>query len=131
MFTAAERGELWRRYRAGESTHGIGRALGRANPVIYGMLKRTGGITPQERYRSSRVLSLVERGEISRGVAAGNTIRSIARGLSRAPSTVSQEVSRHGGCRLYRAAEADQTAWESARRPKRCLLANNLQLQQI
>jgi IS30 family transposase len=93
--------------------------------------KRTGGITPQERYRSSRVLSLVEREEISRGVAAGNTIRSIAQGLSRAPSTVSQEVSRHGGCKLYRAAEADQTAWESARRPKRCLLAKNLQLQQI
>jgi hypothetical protein len=60
MFTAAERGELWRRHEAGESTHGIGRALGRANPVIYGMHKRAGGITPPERYRSSRVLSLVE-----------------------------------------------------------------------
>jgi IS30 family transposase len=96
MFTAAERSELWRRYKAGESTHGIGRALGRANPVIYGMLKRAGGITPPERCRSSRVLSLVEREEISRGIASGDTIRSIARGLSRAPSTVSQEVSRHG-----------------------------------
>ena len=61
-----------------------------------------GGIVPAERQRSSRVLSLVEREEISRGIAAGYTIRAIARGLDRAVSTVSQEVSLHGGRELYR-----------------------------
>jgi len=74
-----------------------------------------GGIVPAERQRSSRVLSLVEREEISRGIAAGYTIRAIARGLDRAVSTVSQEVSLHGGRELYRGAEADLAAWESAR----------------
>jgi IS30 family transposase len=40
-------------------------------------------------------------------------------------------VSRHGGRNHYRAAEADLAAWESARRPKACLLATNRKLQRI
>lgn len=131
IVTAAESIELWRRYKAGESILGIGRALSRTCSSIHRVLQCTGGIAPPERCRSSRVLSLVEREEISRGIAAGQTIRAIAKTLSRAPSTVSQEVSRHGGRGLYRAAEADLAAWESARRPKRCLLARNRQLQHI
>jgi IS30 family transposase len=130
-FTTAESVELWRRYKAGESVCGIGRALGRGQPAVFALLKRSGGIAPSQRRRSSRSLSLVEREEISRGVAAGSTIRGIARGLGRAPSTVSQEVSRHGGRRRYRAAEADLAAWKSALRPKRCLLATNRALQRI
>lgn len=131
LFTVAESAELWRRYKAGESINGIGRVLGRGSGAIFNRLRHTGGIAPPERRRSSRVLSLVEREEISRGIAACHTIRAIARGLSRAPSTVSQEVSRHGGRELYRAADADLAAWESARRPKRCLLAMNRELQRI
>ena len=131
IITAAESIELWRRYKAGESILGMGRALSRTCSSIHRVLQCTGGIAPPERCRSSRVLSLVEREEISRGIAAGQTIRAIAKTLSRAPSTVSQEVSRHGGRGLYRAAEADLAAWESARRPKRCLLARNRQLQHI
>jgi DNA-binding CsgD family transcriptional regulator len=66
---------------------------------------------PAPRRRSSRVLSLVEREEISRGIAAGYTIRAIARGLNRAASTVSQEVLRHGGRQRYRASRAKLAAW--------------------
>ena len=130
-FTTTEGAELWRRYKSGESINGIGRVLGRGIGAIVGVLKRTGGIAPPVRRRSARVLSVVEHEEVSRGIAAGNSIRAVARGLGRAPSTVSQEVSRHGGRELYRAAEADLTAWESARRPKRCLLAKNRELQRI
>lgn len=86
---------------------------------------------PAQRRRSARVLSLIEREEVSRGTAAGCTIRSIARTLNRAPSTVSQGVSRHGGREMYRAAEADLAAWRSARRPKLCLLAKNRELQRL
>lgn len=137
IFTVAECAELWRRYKAGESVLGIGRALSRGSAIRRGssavrrVLESTGGIAPAERRRSPRVLSLVEREEVSRGVAAGNSIRAIARGLCRAPSTVSQEVSRHGGRQLYRAANADLAAWEAARRPKPCLLAKNRELQRI
>src|SRR5688500_17097879 len=115
IFTAAQCAELWRRYKAGESVLGIGRALGCGASAIHHVLQSTGGIAPAEQRRSSRVLSLVEREEISRGIAAGYTFRAIARGLNRAASTVSQEVARHGGRQRYRAAKADLAAWESAR----------------
>jgi IS30 family transposase len=131
IFTAAECVDLWRRYKDGESILSIAHALGRRDSSVHKILQRTGGIAPVERYRSARVLSLVEREEVSRGLAAGYTFRAIARRLNRAASTVSQEVSRHGGRELYRAAEADLAAWESALRPKLCLLAKNQDLQRI
>jgi IS30 family transposase len=131
IITGALREELWRRYKAGETILGIGRALDQRQTTIHRVLQTNGGIAPARRSRSSRVLSFSEREEISRGVAAGGTFRAIARGLHRAVSTVSQEVARHGGRPLYRAAPADSAAWESARRPKLCLLAKNRELQQI
>ena len=50
---------------------------------------------------------------------------------SRAPSTVSREVARHGGRAQYRASEADQQAWQSALRPKPCLLATHARYNEI
>jgi len=129
--TDAQRKELWRRYKAGETVLGIGRALGQRTTNLYRVLEAVGGIAPAQRSRSLRVLSFGEREEISRGIAAGDTFRAIARGLNRAVSTISQEVARHGGRGQYRAAQADWAAWESARRPKACLLAMNRDLQRI
>lgn len=83
------------------------------------------------RSRSARALRLSEREEISRGICAGDSFRTIAKRLNRAVSTVSQEVARHGGRQRYRATEADWTAWDSARRPKTCLLARRRDLQWI
>jgi len=131
VITGAQRKELWRRYKAGETILGIGRALGRRPTAIHRVLQATGGIAPRQRSRSSRVLSFGEREEISRGIAAGQSFRTIARILNRAVSTVSQEVTRHGGRSHYRAAAADWAAWESARRPKTCLLAMKRDLQRI
>src|SRR6204780_939560 len=131
IIVGAQREELWRRYKAGETIPRIGRALCHRPTTIYRMLQATGGIAPAQRSRSSRVLSFGEREEISRGIASGDTFRAIARSLNRAVSTVSQEVARHGGRRRYRAAQADWAAWESARRPKLCLLAKNRELQRI
>ena len=76
-------------------------------------------------------LTLSEREEISRGVVAGLSIRSIASELGRAPSTVSREVNRNGGRRHYRANTADQAAWDLAHRPKTCKLAQNRALARI
>lgn len=116
VITGWQREELWRRYKAGETILKIGRALGQYQTSIHRVLQATGGIAPAQRRRSRRVLSAQEREEISRGLAAGYTFRAIAKGLRRAVSTVSQEVRRHGGRGGYRAARADWTAWESARR---------------
>src|ERR1700733_6671378 len=81
--------------------------------------------------RSERTLTLAEREEISRGIASGSSIREIARNLQRAASTVSREVSRHGGHARYRASKADHQAWKSALRPRPCLLALHKQLRTI
>jgi len=131
LITGEQRQELWRRYKAGETLMGIGRALGQGQTAIHRVLQATGGIAPAARRRSVRVLSFNEREEISRGIPAGNSFRAIAKTLNRAVSTVSQEVARHRGRSGYRAAQADSEAWEWARRPKACLLARDQNLQRI
>jgi len=126
-----QRADMWKRWKAGQSLHEIGRALGKEHNVIYILLARHGGITPVVRRRSRRALTLFEREDISRGIASGCSLRVIAQRLNRAFSTVSREVARHGGRAQYRASEADQQAWESALRPKPCLLATHCKLQGI
>lgn len=124
-YSAEERRELWERWKRGESISEIGRALERAPGTIHCAIREYGGVAPPERKRSPRALTLREREEISRGVAAGCSARKIAARLGRSPSTVSRELNRHGGRRRYRAAEADRRAWEHARRPQPCKLAGN------
>src|SRR5277367_3174405 len=129
--SAMQRAEVWRRWKAGESLHAIGRAIGKEHVVVHFLLKRHGGIAPPDRRRSPTALTAQEREDISRGIASGCSMRVIAQRLSRACSTVSREVARHGGRAQYRANEADQQAWESALRPKPCLLAMHVKLQRI
>jgi IS30 family transposase len=71
---------------------------------------------------------LKEREEISRGLAAGESMRSIAARLSRSPSTVSREVRRNGGLRRYRASDAESAAWTRAKRPQTCVLEDRPKL---
>jgi IS30 family transposase len=129
--SAAQGADLWNRWKAGQSLHAIGRALGKDHVVIRFLLARHGGIAPPSRRRSPVALTLAEREDISRGIASGCSMRVIAQRLSRASSTVSREVARHGGRAQYRANEADQQAWESALRPKPCLLATHSKLQEM
>src|ERR1700751_4686128 len=128
--SAEQRIEMWRRWKSGESLHEIGRAFGKGHGSIRFLLTQRGGIVPAARRRSLRTLTLAEREDISRG-ASGLSIREIANGLQRAVSTVGREGSRHGGRPLYRASEADRQAWESALRPKVCLLAIDQKLRTI
>ena len=124
-FTTAEKTELWDRWQRGESLKAIGRAFGKPSSSIYHQVAPHGGIRPALRRRSRLVLTLPEREEISRGIAAHQSVRSMARLLGRSPSTVSRELSRNGGYDGYRATLADDQAWARARRPKRCKLATN------
>jgi DNA-binding CsgD family transcriptional regulator len=126
-FTAAEKTELWDRWQRGESLKAIGRA---PSSSIYFQVAPHGGIRPAARRRSRLALTLSEREEISRGITAHQSTRSMARLLGHSPSTVSREISRHGGYHRYRAALADEKAWVRARRPKRCKLANSPRLRQ-
>ena len=129
-FTAAEKTQLWDRWQRGESLKAIGRAFGKPSSSIYYQVAPHGGIRPPPRRRSRLALTLAEREEISRGIAAHQSARSMARLLGRSASTVSRELKRNGGYDSYRAALADETAWARARRPKRCKLANSARLRQ-
>lgn len=124
-FTEQETIEIWQRWKKGESLESIGRSLERFPDTIYYVLSKHGGVKLPVRTRASRALSLQEREEISRGLAEGRSLRSIAQQLHRAPSTISREVRRNGGSGAYRATQADNAAWVRAKRPKPCKLASN------
>src|SRR5476651_2313924 len=129
-FSAAEKMELWDRWQRGETLKAIGRVFGKPSSSIYFQLAPHGGIRPAPRRRSRLALTLMEREEISRGIAADESARSMARKLGRSPSTVAREISRNGGYDRYRASSADETAWVRACRPKRCKLAANPHLRE-
>ena len=130
-YTEADRALMWDRWQKGESLQTIAQLFGRNHSSIAGVLARTGGIRPPKKRRSKRALTLAEREEISRGVVAGRSLRSIAVSLGRAPSTVSREINRNGGRQHYRASGADQAAWDRAHRPKICKLVQNRALARI
>lgn len=130
-YTPEQKTEMWDRWERGESMTSIGRVFDRPSSSIFGQLSPTGGIRPPPRSRSRLALSLSEREEISRGLANNLTLRTIAMQLGRSASTIGREIIRNGGVVNYRAVEADQAAWDRARRPKLCKLARNKSLARI
>ena len=130
-FTEEERVEVWDRWQAGDTNRVIGRDLGRSAASIRAFVESWGGVRPPVRRRSPQHLSLVEREEISRGVAAGDSLRMVATRLGRAPSTISRELARNGGRHRYRAHHADRAALRRARRPKPSKLAEHRKLRTV
>ena len=130
-YTEAQKAVMWDRWRQGWTLHQIAHLFDRAHTSVRGVLARTGGIRPPGRTRSAIALTIAEREEISRSLAEGWSIRSIAAQLGRAPSTVSREIRRNGGLAVYRASEADSAAWTRALRPKCCKLAADRALARV
>ncbi len=124
-YTDEMRSYIWDRYQQGDAVKAIARAFDRHTSSIHRQLSISGGIRPPDRNRPPRCLTLAEREEISRGLVAGHSVRSIASSLGRAPSTISREINRNGGQASYRANCADRRAWEKALRPKPCKLVLN------
>src|SRR5688500_1188354 len=85
--------ELWS---AGVPVRLIGREAGVAYSTVRGYVKVLARPAPAVRTRSPLRLSLAEREDISRGLAAGDSLRMIGDRLGRAPSTVSREVRANG-----------------------------------
>ncbi len=130
-YSETQKATMWDRWQRGESLHDIARLFDRGHSSVQRILSEAGGIRPRQRVRSRLALSLSEREEISRGIVAGRSMRSIAASLGRAPSTVSRELRRNGGRRDYRASDADQAAWDQGHRAKSYKLAGNRALARI
>jgi IS30 family transposase len=130
-FSDAERALAWQRWKEGALYPAIAKEIGHSVTAVTYLIVRHGGIAPAKQVRSERVLSAIEREEISRGLVSGESFRSIAKRLARAPSTISREIHRHGGVQRYRAQAADGEAWNLARRPKTCRLAINPSLGEL
>jgi IS30 family transposase len=130
-YTESQRSLMWERWQKGDSLQQIAQLFDRNHSSIERILAESGGIRPAQRCRSRLALTLAEREEISRAVVAGQSIRSIATLLGRAPSTISREIKRNSGQKYYRASQADQAAWDRAHRPKTCKLVGNRALAHI
>jgi len=109
-------------HRGGESFEQAADAVRCTTKTVQRLLNAVGGLRPRDEDRSKLRLSLVEREEISRSINGGDSLRSIAGRLNRAPSTIAREVRNNGGRVRYRAVHADESADRRARRPKRAKL---------
>ena len=130
-YTESQRALMWDRWQKGDSLQQIAQLFDRNHSSVERILAESGGIRPAQRCRSRLALTLAEREEISRAVVAGQSMRSIATSLGRAPSTISREIKRNGDQKTYRATQADQAAWDRAHRPKTCKLVENRALAHI
>ncbi len=126
--TDAERLEVRRLVGSGQPYRVAASAVGTTERTIRRLLRTTGGLPPRQRERSALRLSVAEREEISRALLVGSSLRAIAAGLGRAPSTVTREVARNGGRRRYRAWRAEVGADRRSRRPRVVKLARSVRL---
>ena len=131
VLSPAEVDEVWSRWRSGQALRVVAREMRVSHSAVRGVIDRCGGIRPAPRRRCEVRLALNEREEISRGLAAGHSLRAIAVALGRSPSTVCREVAANGGRRRYRAARADKDAWARAARPKPAKLATCAPLREL
>lgn len=129
--TEAQKNDIWQRWKHGQSLAEIARSVRKSAGSVRDLLATRGGIVPPMRVRAPRALTGEEREEISRGLAAGDSYREMGKRMGRPASTISREVARNGGRKDYRARQADEQAWDRARRPKICRLALRPQLRQF
>ena len=122
---------IWREWKKGVPMSVICRLIEKPPATVFSYLRYHEGIEPRIKTRRPSTLSLREREEVSRGLAGGISIRSIARTLGRSPSTISREITKNGGAHRYRASDADLAAFKGAMRPKECRLTSNDGLRQL
>ena len=126
--TSSQRLEVRRRVGIGESNAEIAQAVGCSRSTVSYVVKKSGGVKARPRPRAKLRLSLPEREEISRGLVAGESYRTIAVHLGRSSSTISREVAANGTRRSYRSWRADARAEREAARPKPAKLLEHRRL---
>lgn len=126
-----EKERIWEARRAGLGDAATARATRIHIKRVSRYLISCGGVRPRPKRRRESCLTLAEREEISRGIAAGRSARAIGRGLGRHHTTIGREIERNGGRGRYRAHLADRRAWDRARRPKPTKLCSCPELARI
>ena len=109
-FTTAEKTELWDRWQPGESLESDWASVSKPSSSIYFQLAPPSGIRPAARRRSRLALTLSEREEISRGIAAAQSARSIGSVAGSIAVDGKPRLNPNGGYDRYRAALADEMA---------------------
>jgi len=120
--TPADREAIVARVAAGERVVEVIRATGFSSSSVYRILEEA-ALARRRVAHSPHRLSFAERERISRGVAAGESGRAIARALGRSPSTVCREIAGCGGRERYLALRGERRARAMARRPKQTKLS--------
>lgn len=126
--TPKRKSRIWELWQQGRPMSFIAADIEKPPATVFSYLLYHGGIEPHTRVRRPDALSLDERELISRGLARGDSMRSIAKDLDRAVSSISREITRNGGINRYRAALAEKAFLKRAKRPKPLLLAENTML---
>jgi transposase, IS30 family len=113
----------WELIAAGMLPEAAGVAVGVSRTCGGRWFRQCGGVNPQLQESGGRVwprLSIDEREQIMIGTACGESIRSMARRLGRAPSTIMREIANNGAARgltgRYRAKYrfgARQAGWDA------------------
>lgn len=70
---------IWNEWENGIPMIQISRDINKPPATVFSYLRYHGGIQPRQRHRALKALSLKEREEISRDLAARKSIRSICR----------------------------------------------------
>src|SRR5450755_4940975 len=124
---------FWEALQRGEFIGEAAESVGSYREMGGRWIAAAGGVRPRRgRDLQGRYLSFSEREEIAVALAAGESIRAIARRLGQSPSTVSRELRRNAEHRVdYRATTAHARAWERASRPKPAKLLVNQRLREI
>jgi hypothetical protein len=130
-FTAKEKASVFELWKNGTGFSEIANILGSKPGTIFTMLRDTGDIKPNERKRAEAHLTRPKREVIRAGLSAKMSIRAITAALNRSPSTISREVQRNRGKCYYKAVDANNRANRMAKRPKTCLLDQNLPLREL
>jgi transposase, IS30 family len=117
---------FWQGVREGLSTVAAAKRAGVSADRGFRWFRECGGVSPVSLAEPiGRYLSLSEREEISRGLAAEMSFRAIARQLGRNVATISREVDQNtSDGQQYRAVAAQVAAERRARRPKPRKLEN-------
>lgn len=121
----SERRRVWELWKSGRSFSSISREVGVPPGSVFSILKPRGGIYYPPPHAKANSLTFTEREEISRGIAAGRGVRSIAASVSRSPATISREINRNKGRKKYRAVDADDRATRRRERPQKLKLQKN------